>query len=131
MRNRAKCKLCKDIIESKYVHDYVNCRCGEISVDGGNEYHRCRAISWENFMRIDDEGNEIIVKVVDKESIKPNNIEMEKKPDKKELLAMLDRMIQNIDELPKEAMQTYINHYDFYSILLLLASIFKEENKNN
>ncbi len=36
--NKAKCKKCGDIIESKHVHDYVKCKCGAISVDGGHYY---------------------------------------------------------------------------------------------
>ena len=39
-RNRAKCLTCGDVVESKHVHDFVTCKCGAISVDGGNEYHR-------------------------------------------------------------------------------------------
>ena len=42
-RNRAKCHLCDDIIESKSVHDFVECRCGSIFVDGGLEYQRAGA----------------------------------------------------------------------------------------
>ena len=36
--NRAKCLVCGDIIVSKYIHDYVTCECGSLSVDGGQEY---------------------------------------------------------------------------------------------
>jgi hypothetical protein len=36
--NKAKCKTCGDVIESKHVHDYVNCKCGAIAVDGGKDY---------------------------------------------------------------------------------------------
>ena len=39
-RNRAKCLLCGDIIESTHVHDFVTCGCGNLSVDGGKEYRR-------------------------------------------------------------------------------------------
>lgn len=59
---RAKCKLCNDIIESKHRHDYVTCSCGEISVDGGQDYFRARFNNPENFLCVDDEGNEIIPK---------------------------------------------------------------------
>ncbi len=38
--NIAKCNKCKDIIESKYRHDFVECRCGAIFVDGGKNYLR-------------------------------------------------------------------------------------------
>lgn len=38
--NRAKCLECNDVITSKSVHDFVECSCGAIFVDGGDEYHR-------------------------------------------------------------------------------------------
>ena len=38
LRNAAKCKICDDVIESHYTHDYVTCKCGAISVDGGHDY---------------------------------------------------------------------------------------------
>jgi len=41
MGKKLKCTQCNDIIESKYRHDYVNCKCGKIFVDGGNDYLRC------------------------------------------------------------------------------------------
>jgi hypothetical protein len=37
-RNSAHCLICDDEIESKHVHDYVKCTCGQIAVDGGREY---------------------------------------------------------------------------------------------
>lgn len=40
IRNSAECLLCGDKIESKHVHDFVACKCGEIFVDGGKEYIR-------------------------------------------------------------------------------------------
>jgi len=39
-RNRARCRKCKDVIESKFRHDFVTCKCGAISVDGGHDYQR-------------------------------------------------------------------------------------------
>ena len=36
--NKVKCIHCKDIIESRYRHDYVSCSCGAVSVDGGKDY---------------------------------------------------------------------------------------------
>ena len=36
--NKAKCKKCGDIIESKEVNDYKRCTCGSIAIDGGQEY---------------------------------------------------------------------------------------------
>ena len=38
IENKAKCLTCGDIIESIDRHDYVQCSCGNISVDGGKDY---------------------------------------------------------------------------------------------
>lgn len=40
-RNRIQCRKCKDVIESLYRHDYKECKCGAIFVDGGADYERC------------------------------------------------------------------------------------------
>ena len=39
-RNMIKCKTCGTRIESKDTHDYVQCACGRVAVDGGHEYLR-------------------------------------------------------------------------------------------
>ena len=57
IRNRAKCKKCADVIESKYRHDFVTCICGAISVDGGNDYFK-RVGNPEDFEEMNDtDGN--------------------------------------------------------------------------
>lgn len=38
VRNSARCLDCKQEIESKGVHDFVSCKCGNIHVDGGQYY---------------------------------------------------------------------------------------------
>lgn len=38
--NRVQCKNCGDIITSYHRHDYVTCRCTQVSTDGGREYQR-------------------------------------------------------------------------------------------
>lgn len=38
IKNLAKCKLCGDIVESKYTHDFRQCSCGALCVDGGHSY---------------------------------------------------------------------------------------------
>ena len=40
IRNAIRCNLCEDIIESTYRHDFVTCKCGSCSVDGGLDYLR-------------------------------------------------------------------------------------------
>ena len=36
--NRIQCDYCGDVITSHHRHDYVTCRCGEVSCDGGRSY---------------------------------------------------------------------------------------------
>lgn len=38
LRNLAECRKCGEVIESKHRHDFVTCKCGAISVDGGRAY---------------------------------------------------------------------------------------------
>jgi hypothetical protein len=133
MKNRAKCKLCGDIIESFHPLDYVSCGCGEISVDGGAAY-KCSAKDWNNFLRIDDEGNEIIPII--KDESKPIDKWPEEhipgivyeKVTKQEALKMLDDFRENIEKLPSIAMSQPITHYDFVSLLLLISSVLRAED---
>lgn len=125
MKNRAKCKLCNSVIESFHATDYVLCKCGEISVDGG-EALRCAANDWSNFIRVDDKGNEILVKIMD--DVK--QLDIDTKPTKKELLDMLERDIKAIEGLPQHAMLTPITHYDFCSSLMLLLAILRADESS-
>ena len=38
IHNKIRCLICHVIIESKRRHDFVTCRCGAVSVDGGKDY---------------------------------------------------------------------------------------------
>jgi tRNA(Ile2) C34 agmatinyltransferase TiaS len=38
--NKIKCNSCGEVIESKHRHDFVTCKCGAVSVDGGKDYLR-------------------------------------------------------------------------------------------
>lgn len=40
IKNAAKCLKCDDIVESKHRHDFRQCLCGNLSVDGGKDYVR-------------------------------------------------------------------------------------------
>lgn len=60
LRNRAKCLICGDVIESASRHDYVSCSCGAISVDGGTDYLKrsfAPGAKWEDLsVTIPDDG---------------------------------------------------------------------------
>lgn len=53
IRNAIKCNLCGDIIESTHRHEFVSCKCGCCSVDGGTDYlRRCFTNSSEDFTEL-------------------------------------------------------------------------------
>jgi hypothetical protein len=52
--NKAKCKICSDVIESKHRHDFVRCSCGEISVDGGKDYLKRSAKNFDNLIELSE-----------------------------------------------------------------------------
>lgn len=119
MRNRAKCKRCESIIESLSIRDTVTCKCGQISVSGGDQLG-CAAIDWINFLRIDDEGNVIVPTIQDNSPKVTYN----------DLLDALDEMVKRIEAMPPNAMVVAINHYDFVSLLMLLSSLFRFKDSN-
>lgn len=137
MKNRAKCAKCNVIIESFHSTDFVACKCGRIAVDGGPDIMKCFAVDWDDFRRIDDNGNEIIPKIIEKnpsdldDDQLPGDMETGSKPSKEDLLKLLNESIRNIEKLPTAAMTTPINHYDFVSILILLSAIFRSDCKED
>ena len=51
LRNRAQCRRCGEILESRSVHELVWCGCGSIAVDGGHDYlRRCYRYSAEDIL---------------------------------------------------------------------------------
>ena len=52
--NKAKCRLCGDIIESKHRHDWQTCSCGAIFVDGGHEYLKRGAKNFEDLEELSE-----------------------------------------------------------------------------
>jgi hypothetical protein len=127
MKNRAKCKLCFQILESFHTYDYVTCNCGEISISGGNDRLECSAKNWENFLRVDENGNEIVVKVKDSVETTESNNEEFPIMTRADKIDMLEAMVKNIENLPKAAMAQPINNFDMYSYLVVILSILKDE----
>lgn len=123
MRNIAKCKLCKDIIESFHPTDFVFCKCGEIAVSGGLGMH-CSAKNFNNFLRVDDKGNEIVV-TYKEDSKKPEEFDI---VTKKDLLTSLDEHILYIENMPDRAKLSNTNYYDLLSLMVWLSSFFKSRD---
>lgn len=127
MRNRAKCKLCSDIIESFHRHDFVHCSCGEISVDGGNDYFRCGAKNWKNFLRLDDNDNEIVVTFIDESNKDKQEEEEVIKPlTKSEKIDGLDEMVKMYENLPPNALYSSVTASELAAVLKLLVSILRD-----
>lgn len=40
LQNEARCKACDDVIFSRHRHDFVSCKCGAVTLDGGMSYLR-------------------------------------------------------------------------------------------
>lgn len=125
MRNRAKCKLCGDIIESMHPTDYVTCKCGEIAVDGGLAL-RAMALNWQNFLRVNDDGTEMSVKYEDLTQSQNVDNKLENVPHKltkEQIIFSIDQLLSTIEGLPQNAMTAPTTHYDLLSVLLLLKAI--------
>jgi len=52
IKNKAQCKQCSDIIESKYRHDFKKCKCGSIFIDGGIDYVRIGYNKEEDYINL-------------------------------------------------------------------------------
>ncbi len=132
MRNRIKCMLCQDVIESTHRHDFKSCKCGACSVDGGNEYKRCLFDKPENIRILEDDDSEHEI-VIPKDRLQRLEEKQEpeqiiedmpkKKPTRKELRGILDEMIKSVESLPPHAMTDPLNQYDYSSFLMILQSI--------
>jgi hypothetical protein len=153
MRNRAKCRLCDDIIESMHPSDLQLCKCGEIGVDGG-EALKCSARDWANFLRVDDEGKETAVRVqlnpisnnervlgslgdvmvnaamdaLSGKGVSPqSNIlvlgSLALAEKRRLVLEAVNEMISTYEKLPPAAMSSPVTYYDLLSVLLLLESL--------
>jgi hypothetical protein len=50
-----------------HVHHFAHCKCGEVSVDGGQDYFKRVGSGWEEMgITIDKDALDVIVKEVDK-----------------------------------------------------------------
>ena len=104
--------------------DLQLCNCGEISVDGGPAM-RCAAKNWDNFLRVDDEGNEIVVTVLNGSDVK-KEIQIENsRPTKKDLLEMLDATANHLEKLPPDILYSNATNADILQLIMLISALFK------
>lgn len=53
---KAKCAKCSTVIQSLDVHHMTSCKCGAISIDGGEFYTRCIGSPADFIWEFEDEG---------------------------------------------------------------------------
>lgn len=123
MLTRAKCKLCNKVIDIVSKDDWISCDCGEIMVKLVNSVMTVMSKHEGNLFSVDDQGNEILVQTID-----PPISNVIEKPNRDDLIKMLDKMIKDIEDLPSQAMTTYISQYDLMSALMLVSELFKSKD---
>lgn len=112
MKNRAKCYKCKKIIESFTLHDYVYCECGEIGIAGGPYQLQTFAIDYANFMRVDDDDQEVTVTYLEKAPSNQENSEKSEAAKSDDTPEKIDKIVakeQIIEEL--KGLLDYIRAY--------------------
>lgn len=130
MRNRAKCKLCGDIIESLAFADIVSCSCDEITIWGGLQELRTvsRTPDYRNFLRIDESGNEIAVKYVDKDAKEKGDEQPANPPEQiatKEIIDTIEEMIKNDENLPQHVLFAPCTQADLIRYAIPILSVLK------
>jgi|HubBroStandDraft_1064217.scaffolds.fasta_scaffold40259_3 hypothetical protein len=128
MRNIAKCKLCGSIIESYAMQDYVECSCGEIAIDGGTYRLMTFARNYDNFLRLDDSGQEFPVNYENNKKNDGTEQAGESNPKiitQQQLIDELDQMIKNFDNIPPHAAISPVNHYDLVSVMLIISKFLR------
>ena len=139
MRNRAKCKLCNDIIESTATYHFVTCKCGQISIDGGpSEYRRCLAHDWANFVYLDDDETERPLKVQKLEENPKDQVASEKAKDsdkesvvtgkRAELMEVLKETLKNSENLPPHVRSSFVTYADLDGLVSLIYAILREDS---
>lgn len=123
MRNRAKCKLCKDCLESFHQLDYVECGCGEIAIDGGEYEFKSYAKNWENFLRLDENDKEIEVVVKDNPELDISSTPTLTLDD---LISQFSELMKTMGELSPQYMNMPITHYDLYSFGMITLSCLRK-----
>lgn len=127
MKNRAKCKLCGSVIESFHPYDHVICKCGEIELNGGDALF-AKARDFANFLRVDDHGNEIVVKYTEPNSNhESDNQDNQFKEDigKKELIELIEKMMKDDEQLPSHVKSQPLYYYDLQRYMLVILNLFK------
>ena len=127
MINRAKCLQCESIIESHLPNDMVKCKCGLIAVCDGPAMRMWPSGS-PHFVRIDDMGNEIVVKYVahleSEEQQQPPDHE-KKDLSLQEAIEAFERSIEYNESMPYHAQTSFVMTMEVTAYLRSILNIVK------
>lgn len=123
MRNRAKCRLCGDILESFHEHDLVQCRCKEIAITGGNYKPHRMTRHAENFILINDDGKEEAFTPYEEKSLE--QIQEQKVMTKEEAIQELENMVKFMENMREQALYSHVTQCDLYRFMALLVFVLK------
>lgn len=150
MRNRAKCALCGDVIESVMENspterkkgdlieircsDYVECKCGEIAVFDGPAMGCASKNGYRNFLRLKEDGTEIPVKYHEKEHNSQNDAmvdntqehDFQAQRSREELLQELIEIVSYNFKLPPHEYQAPLRVCDFVSVMVRVIEVLKK-----
>jgi hypothetical protein len=88
----------------------------------------CGARNWDNFLRIDDDGKEIVPKIIEKtENQQVIEEPKELNPDEKKqiLLDHLKGMVDSFEKLPRVAHTSFVTQMDLHYALLTIYEIVR------
>ena len=122
MRNRAKCRLCDDILESLNKDDIKICSCGQIAICGGSDELKGKAKDPANFIRINDDDSEVITEIENASTPTPSDTSP---PSRDELLDMLKDFISAAEELPNHVKISFSTESDLQALRKLVYSILR------
>lgn|SRR3990167_1061146 len=125
MRNRAKCKLCGDVIESYYPADHITCSCGEIGIWGGKLELHTFANDYANFLRVEDDESLVAVKYIADSKDKTSDEKQHPEEDGQLSINPLEQLKAFADYLrsmPNGAQYSPVTHADLASTIELVAA---------
>lgn len=87
----------------------------------------CYAKSFKNFIRIDDDGNEVIPTIIEGDAPEADpNHHIKEPPNRDELLAGLNEYIKSFDNLPSHALMTPITQNEMKACMMIIYAILRD-----
>lgn len=127
MKNRAKCKLCQSVIESFHATDHVMCKCGEVELNGGDAMF-ARANDFNNFLRVDEQGNEVLVSYKRIDGEKEANDPVEQPPEyftAEDHVKYLERLLELDEDFLDKGHNQPMSRVEVIQYMRYIVKLFK------